>query len=369
MVDIVAGPDSYRDLSRLLAVTNYGENAINVQLSLDETYGDIQPVRENPQTKQAYVSIMRGCENMCTYCVVPLTRGKERSRPIDSILEEIRILSDQGFKQVTLLGQNVNSYRDKSESTISMIHATSTVTGFKTVYKPKSGGRTFDVLLDKVSEIDKDMRIRFTSPHPKDFPMEVIQLIKERNNICNQIHLPAQSGDNKTLDAMGRGYTVETYLNLVDQFKKEIPNIALTSDFISGFCSESEEGHQKTIDLIQKVGYSFCFVFPYSMREKTKAHYRLIDNVPEDVKRRRHQELKATFREQSLKFNQNLIGTEQVLLIETLSTKRSETAIGGRTDNGVKTIFEPGTNNYAVGDYVKTIITSATSQTLQAKIL
>ncbi|KIH61334.1 hypothetical protein ANCDUO_08397 [Ancylostoma duodenale] len=210
----VLGPDAYRDLPRLLAVARAGSSAINVQLSVEETYADVRPVRVDEDAKTAFVSIMRGCDNMCTYCVVPLTRGRERSRPIDSIIDEVRRLSDEGVKQVTLLGQNVNSYRDMSESTYVMEGptATTTVPGFSTVYKcgvisaryktnfhisydlfvfrPKTGGRTFLTLLDKISEIDPEMRIRFTSPHPKDFPIEVIQLIKERPNICNQLHLP-----------------------------------------------------------------------------------------------------------------------------------------------------------------------------------
>uniref|UniRef100_A0A0N5BXQ3 CDK5RAP1-like protein n=1 Tax=Strongyloides papillosus TaxID=174720 RepID=A0A0N5BXQ3_STREA len=366
IVDLVAGPDSYRDLPRLLGITKYGQNAINVQLSFDETYADVQPVRENPDSKQAFVSIMRGCDNMCTYCVVPFTRGRERSRPIDSIIEEVKKLSDEGYKQITLLGQNVNSYRDVSESSIPVNSSTTPLSGFNTVYKNKEGGRRFDVLLDKISMIDPEMRIRFTSPHPKDFPLEVIELIKERKNICKQIHLPAQSGDNKTLFAMGRGYTVERYLELVNDIRERIPLIHLTSDFIAGFCGETEEGHKSTLDLIRNVKFSTCFVFPYSEREKTRAYYRLEDDVPEEVKVRRHQELKTTFRDTSLEWNKNLIASEQILLVESTKTKRSETAASGRTDGGIKTIFEMGNSKFNVGDYVKVKIISATSQTLQA---
>ncbi|EYB97438.1 hypothetical protein Y032_0141g2272 [Ancylostoma ceylanicum] len=225
LVDVVAGPDAYRDLPRLLAVARAGSSAINVQLSVEETYADVRPVRVDENGKTAFVSIMRGCDNMCTYCVVPLTRGRERSRPIDSIIDEVRRLSDEGVKQVTLLGQNVNSYRDMSESTYVMEGptATTTVPGFSTVYKPKTGGRTFLTLLDKISEVDPEMRIRFTSPHPKDFPIEVIQLIKERPNICNQLHLPAQSGDDTVLERMGRGYTRDLYLRLVDDIREVLP--------------------------------------------------------------------------------------------------------------------------------------------------
>ncbi|VDL69872.1 unnamed protein product [Nippostrongylus brasiliensis] len=321
LVDVVAGPDAYRDLPRLLAVARAGSSAINVQLSVEETYADVRPVRVDTSAKTAFVSIMRGCDNMCTYCVVPLTRGRERSRPIDSIIEEVRQLSNEGIKQITLLGQNVNSYRDMSESSYCFdgTISTSTVPGFSTVYKPKVGGRTFLTLLDKISEVDPEMRIRFTSPHPKDFPIEVIQLIKERRNICNQLHLPAQSGDNDTLERMGRGYTRESYLQLVDNIRSVLPDVSLTSDFIAGFCGETDEAHERTLDLIRNVKYSFCYVFPYSMREKTRAHYRLTDDVPEEIKKRRHEELAAAFRHEALSIHQSLLGSEQLVLVEGVS--------------------------------------------------
>ncbi|VDM53295.1 unnamed protein product [Angiostrongylus costaricensis] len=352
LVDVVAGPDAYRDLPRLLAVARAGSSAINVQLSVEETYADVKPVRVDKNAKTAFVSIMRGCDNMCTYCVVPLTRGRERSRPIDSIVEEVRRLSDEGVKQITLLGQNVNSYRDMSESNYFTDRAVSTtiVPGFSTVYKPKTGGRTFLTLLEKVSEIDPEMRIRFTSPHPKDFPLEVIQLIRERANICNQLHLPAQSGDDGTLERMGRGYTRDVYVQLVNDIRKVLPGVSLTSDFIAGFCGETEEAHHKTVKLISDVKYTFCYVFPYSMREKTRAHYRLSDDVPNEVKRRRHEELANVFRKESLTINSSLIGTEQLVLVEGTS-KRSMTALQGRAESGTKVIFE-NKDGYGPGDYV-----------------
>lgn len=315
---------------------------------------------------------MRGCDNMCTYCVVPFTRGRERSRPLESIVDEVKALSLQGFKQITLLGQNVNSYRDTSQISVSTTNDT-TVPGFKTVYKPKSGGRTFTTLLEKVSEVDPEMRIRFTSPHPKDFPLPVIELIKERKNICNQLHLPAQSGDDYILDKMGRGYTRELYLGLVQQIKALIPNVSLTSDFIAGFCEETEDAHKRTIDLIKEVGYSFCYVFPYSMRERTRAHRRLDDNVPMEVKQRRSNELATSMREAALKHNEALIGTQQLVLIEGLS-RRSSSAVVGRADCGVKVIIENKeivdihdntSSQMQVGDYVIADIQSATSQSLK----
>jgi len=376
-VDVVAGPDSYRDLPRLLAATRFGQSAMNVQLSVEETYADIQPVRADDASKSAYVSIMRGCDNMCTYCVVPFTRGRERSRSLETIVDEVRQLSDQGFKQVILLGQNVNSYRDYSQSTFSGVQETTTVAGFKTVYKPKIGGRTFGTLLEKVSEVDPEMRIRFTSPHPKDFPLPVIQLIKERKNICNQLHLPAQSGDNEVLEAMGRGYSRELYLDLVQQIKDIIPNISLTSDFIAGFCGESEEAHQRTIDLIREVGYYFCYVFPYSMRGKTRAHRRLTDDVPEEIKQKRANELAAVMRDVALKHNEAMVGSEQLVLVER-SSKRTPDGVVGRADGGIKVAIDNSgikskidgsQRKLEAGDYVAVKITSATSQTLKGEPL
>uniref|UniRef100_A0AC35GX36 Uncharacterized protein n=1 Tax=Panagrolaimus sp. PS1159 TaxID=55785 RepID=A0AC35GX36_9BILA len=317
-----------------------------------------------------------------------------------------------------------NSYRDTSQISVSASTSEpSTVAGFKTVYKPKSGGRTFATLLEKVSDVDPEMRIRFTSPHPKDFPLPVISLIKERKNICNQLHLPAQSGDNQVLDAMGRGYTRELYLDLVTQIREIIPNVSLTSDFIAGFCGETHEAHQRTLDLIRQVGYYFCFVFPYSMREKTRAHRRLVDDVPEDIKQARANELASVFREVGLKHNENLIGRQQLVLIEGVSRrspdymvdikqaranelasvfrevglKHNENLIGtqqlvliegvsrrspdymvGKADCGVKVIIpnvdtqstvDNSFSKLQAGDYIAANILSATSQTLAGEPL
>ncbi|MED6283108.1 CDK5 regulatory subunit associated protein 1, partial [Characodon lateralis] len=223
LVDVLAGPDAYRDLPRLLTVSDGGQQASNVLLSLEETYADIMPVQHAAQGHSAFVSIMRGCDNMCSYCIVPFTRGRERSRPISSILEEVQMLSDQGVKEVTLLGQNVNSYREISEEQFYSSELTKLSRGFNTIYQTKQGGLRFSDLLDQVSRVDPDMRIRFTSPHPKDFPDEVLHLIAERQNICKQIHLPAQSGSNQVLKAMRRGYTREAYLDLVYNIKRIIP--------------------------------------------------------------------------------------------------------------------------------------------------
>ncbi|XP_059184306.1 CDK5 regulatory subunit-associated protein 1 [Centropristis striata] len=376
LVDVLAGPDAYRDLPRLLTVADGGLQASNVLLSLEETYADVMPVHHAPQGYSAFVSIMRGCDNMCSYCIVPFTRGRERSRPVSSILEEVRMLSGQGVKEVTLLGQNVNSYRDASEEQFSGSELTQLSRGFKTVYRTKQGGLRFSDLLDRVSRIDPDMRIRFTSPHPKDFPDEVLHLIAERGNICKQIHLPAQSGSNKVLKAMRRGYTREAYLDLVKNVKRIIPEVSLSSDFISGFCGETEDDHQQTVSLIREVGYNVGFLFAYSMRKKTHAFHRLQDDVPEEVKRRRLEECISVFREEAARINAALIGSTQLILVEGES-KRSAKDLCGRTDGNVKVIFpkedvqrtESKTASVSAGDYVLVKILSANSQSLRGRAL
>ncbi|XP_033923112.1 mitochondrial tRNA methylthiotransferase CDK5RAP1 [Melopsittacus undulatus] len=374
LVDIVAGPDAYRDLPRLLAVAESGQQAANVLLSLDETYADILPVQTSAGGTTAFVSIMRGCDNMCSYCIVPFTRGRERSRPIASILQEVRMLSDQGVKEVTLLGQNVNSFRDMSEMQFQSVAAPGLSRGFNTVYRAKPGGLRFAHLLDQVSRIDPEMRIRFTSPHPKDFPDEVLQLIQERHNICKQLHLPAQSGSTRVLEAMRRGYTREAYLELVHHVRDSIPGVSLSSDFIAGFCGETEEDHQQTVSLLQEVRYNVGFLFAYSMREKTRAFHRLQDDVPAEVKQRRLQELITVFREEAARANEAMVGQCQLVLVEGPS-KRSALELCGRNDGNIKVVFpdaevEDAAGNQAParaqpGDYVLVKVTSASSQTLR----
>ncbi|XP_069101980.1 mitochondrial tRNA methylthiotransferase CDK5RAP1-like [Argopecten irradians] len=373
-VDIVCGPDAYKDLPRLLDVTSTGQAAVNVMLSFDETYADVMPVRVKKDSPSAFVSIMRGCDNMCTYCIVPFTRGRERSRPITSIVEEIQALSVQGLKEVTLLGQNVNSYIDKSESKyyggFDTNSPTKNSSGFKTVYKPKMGGRRFSDLLDAVSRVNPEIRIRFTSPHPKDFPDEVLYMMKERPNICNQIHLPAQSGSTSVLKAMRRGYTRESYLELVHHIWDIIPDVSLSSDFIAGFCGETESDHEDTLSLMNIVQYHFAYMFPYSMRSKTHAHHKLQDDVPDEDKKRRHLEISTVFREGALKRNQAQIGQEQLVLVESVS-KRSSDDMAGRNDGNTKVILSgAGADGHLKpGDYVVAEITSCSSQVLHAKPL
>lgn len=378
-VDIVAGPDSYRDLPRLLANARSGQVGVNVQLSLDETYANVLPVRLKEDSKSAFLSIMRGCNNMCSYCIVPFTRGRERSRPLVTILDEVRALSDQGVKEVTLLGQNVNSYRDTSAESLALIDRSRDgpavlSRGFRTIYKLPSGGLRFADLLDKVSQVDREMRIRFTSPHPKDFPDEVLEVIRDRENICKQIHLPAQSGNNAILERMRRGYTREAYLELVHRIREVLPDVALTSDFICGFCGETEEAHQDTISLVDQVQYSVAYVFPYSLREKTHAHRRLEDDVPLDVKNRRVGEVLAVFRRRAKELFDQQVSSHQLVLVEGTS-RRSPEDLSGRNDNNVKVIFpkmhvvaHPTSSvkkEIEPGDYVVVKIEECSSQVLK----
>ncbi|NXX41674.1 CK5P1 protein, partial [Tricholaema leucomelas] len=380
LVDIVAGPDAYRDLPRLLALAESGQQAANVLLALHETYADVLPVQTTAGGTTAFVSIMRGCDNLCSYCIVPFTRGRERSRPLASILQEVRMLSEQGVKEVTLLGQNVNSYRDLSEVQFRAAAAPGLSRGFSSRCQARAGGLRFAQLLEQVSRVDPELRIRFTSPHPKDFPDEasVLQLIRERHNICKQLHLPAQSGSSRVLEAMQRGYTREAYLELVQHVRDSIPGVSLSSDFIAGFCGETEEDHQQSLSLLREVRYNAGFLFAYSMRQKTRAFHRLQDDVPAGVKQRRLQELIAVFREEAARANQAMVGQAQLVLVEGPS-KRSASELCGRNDGNIKVIFPaaqpqeaPGSEapfRPQPGDYVLVKVTSANSQTLRGVLL
>ncbi|XP_055693273.1 CDK5RAP1-like protein [Lutzomyia longipalpis] len=366
LVDIVAGPDSYKDLPRLLAVTRDGQQkAVNVLLSLDETYADVTPVRLNSSSVTAFVSIMRGCDNMCSYCIVPFTRGRERSRPMGSIEEEVKHLAHQGVKEITLLGQNVNSYRDTSIP--SPDAPTNLAPGFKTVYKTKVGGARFGELLQRIAEAVPEVRIRFTSPHPKDFPEEVLKIIQKYPNICKNLHLPAQSGSSSVLERMRRGYTREAYLELIDRVRSLLPSVALSSDFILGFCGETEEEFDETLSLIETVKYNVAYIFPYSMREKTTAYRRYQDDVATEVKNERMRRTIEVFRKSALVLNRQMIGQEQVILIEA-DSKRSSEDFYGRNDGNIKVIIPKGALNsqpITPGDYIAVKIHSATSQVLK----
>ena len=338
LVDIVVGPDAYRDIPRLIEEVEDGRKAVNVLLSLEETYADIAPIRTTGNGVSAFVSIMRGCDNMCSFCVVPFTRGRERSRPLESILNEIQQLSDQGYKEVTLLGQNVNSYKD--------------------------GSYSFSTLMDKASLVDPEMRFRFSSPHPKDFPDELLHLIAEKPNLCNYIHIPAQAGSDSMLERMRRPYTRDQYLQLIEKMKGIIPGLSLSTDIIAGFCGETEEEHQQTLSLMREVEYDLAYMFAYSERERTLAYRKFEDDVPEEVKKRRLSEIISQQMSIQHRRNHDEIGKRHVVLVEGTS-KRSEQQMSGRTDTNKIAVFDR--KEFEKGDYVEVEITEATSATLIAK--
>ncbi|XP_037972946.2 mitochondrial tRNA methylthiotransferase CDK5RAP1 [Plutella xylostella] len=367
-VDVVAGPDSYRDLPRLLAVTESGQTAVNVLLSLDETYADVVPVRLNQDSVTAFISIMRGCDNMCTYCIVPFTRGRERSRPVASIVDEVRHLAVQGVKEVTLLGQNVNSYRDTSQQTLK--EPTRIAKGFTTVYKNKQGGLRFADLLEKVSAVDPEMRIRFTAAHPKDFPDEVLQVIASRPNISKLLHLPAQSGSSAVLQRMRRGYSREAYVELVGRVREAVPGVGLSTDMICGFCGETEAQFRETLTLMELVDYHAAFLFPYSMREKTTAYRRYKDDVPEEVKKDRHNRMVELYRRKCQALNEAEIGLTHLVLVE--GTVKKTGQIMGRNELYLKVVFDQteipsedgGKRGMKPGDYVAVKIVAAKASVL-----
>lgn len=338
LVDIVVGPDAYRDIPRLLQEVEDGRKAVNVLLSLEETYADIAPVRTTGNGVTAFVSIMRGCDNMCSFCVVPFTRGRERSRPMESILREVKQLSDEGYKEITLLGQNVNSYLD--------------------------GENTFTRLMDAASKVNPEIRFRFSSPHPKDFPNDLLHLIAERPNLCNYIHIPAQAGSDTMLERMRRPYTREQYLDLIENMRAIIPDVSLSTDIIAGFCGETEEEHEATMTLMKKVGYDLAYMFAYSERERTLAHRKFEDDVPEDVKKRRLSEIINQQMDIQKERNQNEIGKRHLVLVEGTS-KRSDEQMSGRSDTNKMVIFDR--MDFEKGDYVEVEVTDCTSATLLAR--
>lgn len=336
VVDLVVGPDEYRRITELIDEVYNGGKGIGVKLSRTETYDDILPFREDGIS--AWLSVMRGCDKFCTFCVVPFTRGRERSRSLDSIVNEIKLLSQRGFREVTLLGQNVNSYLDN--------------------------GRDFADLLAAAAVVDKSIRIRFTTSHPQDLSDKLLYTIAEHPNICNYIHLPVQSGSNRILELMNRTYTVEHYLDLIEKSRKIIPGVSFSTDIIAGFPSETYEDHLMTIDVMNKVRYDGAYMFKYSPREGTKAH-KMEDNVTEDMKSKRLTEIIDLQQKISFEINQSTIGKEEIVLVEGYS-KKSDAFMSGRTDTNKVLIF-PAIDGILPGDYVKTVINSATSATLFGK--
>ncbi|MDE5657336.1 MAG: tRNA (N6-isopentenyl adenosine(37)-C2)-methylthiotransferase MiaB [Muribaculaceae bacterium] len=339
-VDVVAGPDAYLDLPALFAAAEAGKKAINVELSTTETYREVVPTRIGPGKVSGFVSIMRGCNNFCSYCIVPYTRGRERSRPADSILREVADLRAKGYREVTLLGQNVNSYR----------------------YKADDGSEIdFPALLALVAESAPDMRVRFTTSHPKDMSDDTIATIASHSNICRHIHLPVQSGSNAVLKAMNRKYTREWYLDRIAAIRRMIPDCGISTDLFTGFHSESEEDFEQTLDLMRQVGFDSSFMFKYSERPGTLAARTMPDNIPEDVKIERLNRMIDLQNKLSAESNRRDIGKEFEVLVEGVS-KRSTEQFVGRTSQNKTCVLPRG--DYRVGDLVKVRVKDATSATL-----
>ena len=343
--DLVAGPDAYLTLPDLVAQAELGHKAINTELSLTETYRDIVPERVCGSHLSGFVSIMRGCNNFCHYCIVPYTRGRERSRDLQSILAEVRDLQSRGYKEVTLLGQNVNSYRFEATD--------GTLTDFPT-------------LLRTVARTAPGMRVRFTTSHPKDMSDETLRVIAEEPNVCRHIHLPVQSGSNRVLKAMNRKYTREWYLDRVAAIRRIIPDCGLSTDIFAGYCGETEEDHQLSLSLMRECAYDSAFMFKYSERPGTYASKNLPDDVPEETKIRRLNELIALQNELSLTANQRCIGQEYDILIEGVS-KRSREQLFGRTEQNKVVIFDRA--DHRVGETIRVRITEATSATLKGEVV
>lgn len=353
IVDMVVGPDAYKDIPNLLKEVEEGRDAINVILSKEETYGDISPVRLNSNGVNAFVSITRGCDNMCTFCVVPFTRGRERSREPQSILEEIKDLYDRGFKEVTLLGQNVDSY---------LWYGGGLKKDFdKATEMQKATAVDFAQLLEMCAVQFPKMRFRFSTSNPQDMHVEVIEIMAKHHNICNYIHLPVQSGSTRILKEMNRQHTREEYMELVDKIYKIIPDISLSQDMISGFPTETEEDHQDTLSLMEYVKYDFGFMFAYSERPGTLAARKMVDDVPEEVKKRRLNEIIDLQQKLGLERTKRFVGQEVEVLIEKES-KRSTEHWSGRNSQNTVVVFPK--ENYKVGDFVMVKINDCTAATL-----
>lgn len=343
-VDLVVGPDAYLDLPNLVGAAERGEKAINIQLSKTETYKDVIPLKLNGSNISGYISIMRGCDKFCTYCIVPFTRGRERSREPESILNELRVMREKGFREVTLLGQNVNSYR----------------------FMDSDRKIDFPALLAMVAEAAPEMRIRFTTSHPRDMTDETLETIAKYKNLCNYIHLPVQSGSSRMMKLMNRRYDREWYMDRIAAIKRIIPGCGLSTDIMCGFHSETEEDHQETLSMMREVGFDSAFMFKYSERPGTYAAKRLEDNVPEEVKSRRLQEIIDLQMELSRQSNEKDMGKEFEVLTEGFS-KRSREQLFGRTDQNKVVIFDK--KKHRIGEFVKVKITGFTPATLLGESL
>jgi tRNA-2-methylthio-N6-dimethylallyladenosine synthase len=372
LVDIVVGPDAYRTLPKLVTEADGGQKAVNVLLSREETYADISPVRLNSNGITAFVSIMRGCNNMCSFCVVPFTRGRERSRDAESIVKECTELFDAGYKEVTLLGQNVDSYYYTPES------STITTTGISgpssmSVTSLNEGNRkeapiTFAMLLEMVALISPDLRVRFSTSHPKDITDEVLWTMAKYENICKYIHLPLQSGSTRVLQLMNRSYTREWYMAKVDRIRQIIPDCSISSDVIAGFCTETEDDHKDTLTLMDYAGYDMSYMFFYSERPGTLAERRYADDIPLETKKRRLQEIVEVQNGLSLKSNRKDLGKTFKVLIEATSKKSEKNWMGRNSQNKV-IVFAKGSQDHKPGDYVQVKVTDCTQATLLGELV
>ncbi len=341
LVDIVVGPDAYRSLPQLIEEATTGQKAVNVLLSRDETYADISPIRLNSNGINAFVSIMRGCNNMCSFCVVPFTRGRERSRSAESIIAECETLFKEGYREVTLLGQNVDSYHWINDNTNDVVN--------------------FAQLLEKVAIISPLLRVRFSTSHPKDITDEVLFTIKKYDNICNYIHLPVQSGSSRVLQMMNRTYSREWYIAKVNRIREILPDCGLSTDMITGFCTETEEEHQESLSLMEYCQYDLAYMYFYSERPGTLAARRFTDDIPLDVKKRRLQEMVDLYRIHSLQSMQRDVGKTYKVLIEGVS-KKNEEELHGRNDQNKVVVFPK--MNFKKGEYVTVKINACTAGTL-----
>jgi tRNA-2-methylthio-N6-dimethylallyladenosine synthase len=355
LVDVVVGPDAYRDLPNLIEQVDGGQKAVNVLLSREETYADISPVRLNSNGINAFVSIMRGCDNMCSFCVVPFTRGRERSRDPFSIVNECTELFNGGYREVTLLGQNVDSYKWSAENQES---------GTK---NQEVASVNFANLLEMVALINPDLRVRFSTSHPKDITDEVLHTIAKYDNICNYIHLPVQSGNSRVLEMMNRTYDREWYINRIDAIRRIIPGCAISTDVITGFCTETDDEHKETVSMMEYVQYDFAYMFMYSERPGTLAAKRYADDIPETVKAARLTEIVALQQKYSLVRLQAQIGKVQKVLIEGYS-KKSKNDYCGRSDQNAMVVF-PVDERYKPGQYVNVLAQRSTSATLMGVIV
>jgi tRNA-2-methylthio-N6-dimethylallyladenosine synthase len=353
LVDLVVGPDAYRDLPNLLQGVEGGQRAVNVLLSREETYAEISPVRLSDSGVTAFISITRGCDNMCSFCVVPFTRGRERSRNPLSIVAEARELVENGYKEVTLLGQNVDSYRwnisKKGE-----------------IENPDIPTTTFAQLLEMVAKVSPELRVRFSTSHPKDMTDEVLYMMAKYKNICDYIHLPIQSGSNEMLKKMNRNHTVEWYLERIQSIQRIIPNCGISTDIIAGFCDETEEDHQDTMKLFGQVKFNLAYMYYYSERPKTLAERKFEDNVPLDIKKKRLSEIVAIHRQNALEENQKTIGKTYEVLVEGVPKKNKEQYSGRTTENFYVVFPKEGIKK---GEYINVKIIDCSSATLIGEVI